>query len=166
MSASRHSRDGGMPDNGAALRPIEIQKADPAARRQGILLAVFAAAAGALLLAGFEHFREPLHEWLSAEPAETASRAKLALYAAVLILCAPVIALSVYLWLVGARVLRAQQYPPPGFRVIRDTPVIRGSGATTRGHAIQVLAVCLGVSVAVLALFFIWFAQTIGLGAT
>lgn len=165
MSASRHSRESGMPENGAGLRPVEIQRADPEARRQAVLLVVFATATGALLIAGFEYFREPLHEWLTSEPAETARRAKLALYVAVLILCVPVIALSVYLWLVGARVLRAQQFPPPGFRVFRDTPVIRGSGATTRGHAIQILAVCLGISVVVLALFFIWFAQTIGLGA-
>lgn len=143
----------------------EIQKADPAARRQALLIVICAAAIGGLLISGFEQLREPFQEWLTSEPAKTASRAKLALFVAVLVLCAPLIALSVYLWLVGARVLRAEQFPPPGFRVIRDTPVIRGSSATTRGHVIQILAVCLGVSVAVLALFFIWFAQTIGLGA-
>lgn len=143
----------------------EVQKADPAARRQAVLVIVFATAAGALLIAGFEHFREPFREWLSSEPAETARRAKLAVYVSALILSAPVIAFAIYLWLFGARVLRAQHFPPPGFRVIRDTPAVGGRGAMNRGHVIQILAVCLGVSAALLWLFFVWLARTISEGA-
>ena len=142
----------------------EVQKADPAARRQAVLVIVFATATGALLIAGFEHFREPFREWLSSEPAETARRAKLAVYVSAFILSAPVIAFAIYLWLLGARVLRAQQFPPPGFRVIRDTPVVGGGGAMIRGHAIQIFAVCLGVGAAVLWLFFWWLARTISEG--
>ena len=126
---------------------------------------VFATATGALLIAGFEHFRELFHEWLSSEPAETARRAELAVYVSAFILSAPVIAFAVFLWLLGARVLRAQQFPPPGFRVIRDTPVVGGRGATVRGHVIQILAVCLGGSAALLWLFLVWLARTISEGA-
>lgn len=140
----------------------EVQKADPAARRQAVLAIVFATATGALLIAGFEHFREPFREWLSSEPAETARRAKLAVYVSAFILSAPVIAFAIYLWLLGARVLRAQQFPPPGIRVIRDTPVVGGRAAEIRGHVIQVLALCLGVGAAILCQFFWWFAQSIG----
>ena len=32
--------------------------------------------------------------------------------------------LAAYLWSLGAKVLRAREFPPPGHRVIRDTPVI------------------------------------------
>jgi hypothetical protein len=141
---------------------MRIQKADLAARRQAILLIVFTAATGALLFAAFEHFREPFREWLSSEPAETARRARLAVYISAFVLSAPVIAFAIYLWLLGARVLRAQQFPPPGTRVIRDTPVVGGSGATVRGHVMQILAVCLGASAALLWLFFVWLARTIG----
>ena len=143
----------------------EVQRADPEARRQAVLVIVFATAAGGLLIAGFEHFREPFREWLSSEPAETARRAKLAVYVSTFILSAPVIAFAIYLWLLGRRVLRAQQFPPPGFRVIRDTPVVGGRGAVTRGHAIQILAVCLGMSAALLWLFFWRLARTISEGA-
>jgi hypothetical protein len=143
----------------------EVQKADPAARRQAVLVIVFATAAGALLIAGFDHFREPFREWLSSEPAETARRARLAVYVSAFILSTPVIAFAIYLWLLGARVLRAQQFPPPGFRVIRDTPVVGGQGAMIRGHVIQILAVCLGASAALLWLFFVWLARTISVGA-
>jgi hypothetical protein len=139
----------------------EVQKADPAARRQVVLVIILATATGALLIAGFEHFREPFQEWLSSEPAETARRAKLAVYVSTFVLSAPVIAFAIYFWLLGARVLRAQQFPPPGFRVIRDTPVVGGRGAMIRGHAIQILAVCLGVSAALLWLVFWRLAQTI-----
>jgi hypothetical protein len=139
-----------------------IQKADPAARRQALLLIVFATATGALLFAAFEHYREPFREWLLSEPAETASRAKLALYISAFVLCVPLVAFAVYLWLLGARVLRAQRFPPPGSRVIRDTPVVEGHGATTRGQLIQILAVCLGVGAVLLWLFFVWLARTIG----
>lgn len=142
----------------------EVQKADPAARRQAVLVIVFATATGALLIAGFEHFREPFLEWLSSEPAETVRRAKLAVYVSAFILSAPVIAFAIYFWLLGARVLRAQQFPPPGFRVIRDTPVVGGRGAMIRGHVIQILAVCLGMSAALLWLFFWWLARTVSEG--
>jgi hypothetical protein len=76
-----------------------------------------------------------------------------------------VIAFAAYLWLLGKRVLRAQQFPPPGFRVVRDTPVMGGPAAVTRGQVIQVLALCLGLAAALLWLFFWWLAQTIGQGA-
>lgn len=143
----------------------EIQKADPAARRQAVLVIAFAAAIGGLLIAGFEHIREPFREWLSLEPAEAARRAKLALYVSAFILSALVIAFAIYLWVLGARVLRAQQFPPPGFRVVRDTPVVEGHGATARGHVIQILAVCLGIGAALSWTFFWWLARTIGAGA-
>jgi hypothetical protein len=144
---------------------VEIRKADPAARRQALLLIVLAAAIGGLLIAGFEHIREPFREWLASEPAEAARRAKRVLYVAAIILCVPLVAFAIYLWLLGARVLRAQQFPPPGYRVIRDTPVLEGHGATTRGHVIQILAVCLGIGGALLWMFFWWLARTIGEGA-
>jgi len=143
----------------------EIQKADPAARRQAVLVIIIGAAVGALLIAGFEHFREPLLKWLSSEPAETLRRAKLAAYVSAFVLTVPVIAFAIYLWLLGVKVLRAQRYPPPGLRVIRDTPVIGGRDAVIRGRVIQVLAVCLGVSAVLLCLSLWWVARTISEGA-
>jgi hypothetical protein len=140
----------------------EIRKADPEARRRAILMVVFGATIGALLIAGFGHFRGSLHEWLVSDPAETAFRARVVVCAAAFLLAAPLIAFTVYLWLLGVKVVRAQQYPPPGLRVIRDTPVISGPGAVTRGQAIQVVAVCLGLSAVVLCLFFWWLTSTAG----
>ena len=141
----------------------EIQKADPDARRRAFLLIVFAAALGGFLISGFEHLREPFREWLTSEPAETARRARLALSVSILVLSTPAIAIAIYFWLLGRKVLKAEQFPPPGVRVFRDTPVVRGPAAVTRGHAIQIFAVCLGVAAGVLCLFIWWFAGTISL---
>jgi hypothetical protein len=134
----------------------EVQRADPAARRRAILVVVFGAAAGALLILGFEELRGPLYDWVRSEPAETARRARLVLLLSAALLAVPAIVAAVYLWRLGTRVLRAQQFPPPGFRVIRDTPVFEGDAAATRGYAIQVLALCLGLGATLLCLFFWW----------
>ena len=140
----------------------EIRKADPEARRRAILVVVLGATIGALLIAGFGHFRGSLHEWLVSDPAETAFRARVVIRAAAFLLAAPLVAFAAYLWLLGAKALRAQQFPPPGLRVIRDTPVVSGPAAVTRGHAIQIFAVCLGVGAVVLCLFFWWLTGTGG----
>lgn len=129
-----------------------------------MLMVVFGATIGAVLIAGFGYFRGSLHEWLVSDPAETTFRARLVICAAALLLGAPLIAFAVYLWLLGVRVVRAQQFPPPGFRVVRDTPVVSGPAAVTRGQAVQVFAVCLGVGAAVLCLFFWWLMGTPGQG--
>ena len=75
----------------------EIQKADPDARRRAILVVIFAAALGGLLISGFEHFREPFREWLVSDPAEMARRARLALSVSILILSVPAIVFAIFL---------------------------------------------------------------------
>jgi len=140
----------------------EIQKADPEARRRVVLVIVFGTAAGALLIAGFGYFRDVFHGWLTSDPAETAFRARLAIGVAAALLAAPLVGCAAYLWLLGAKVLRAQRFPPPGLGVVRDTPVVAGTAAVTRGHVMQVVAVCLGVSAAVLCLFFWRLIGTLG----
>ena len=142
----------------------EVQKADPEARRKAILVLIFAAALGGLLISGFDHFREPFREWLQSDPAETARRARLALSVSMFVLFVPTIAFAIYFWLLGKKVLLSQQFPPPGYRVTRDTHIVRGAAAVTRGHAIQILAAGIGASATVLALFVMWFAQTMGQG--
>ena len=144
----------------------EVQKADPEARRKAMLVLIFAAALGGLLISGFDHIREPFREWLQSDPAETARRARLALSVSMLVLSVPAIAFAIYFWLLGRKVLLAQQFPPPAYRVIRDTPIVRGAVAVTRGHAIQILAVCVGVAVGILCLFIWWFTGTIAQGAS
>lgn len=81
------------------------------------------------------------------------------------VLSAPLVALAVYLWSLGARVLRAGQFPPPGYRVIRDTPVVGGQAAVLRGRAFRALALCLGGGAVLLWLFLWRLARVLGDGA-
>jgi len=122
----------------------ELQRADPAVRRQLTWLVIVGTLAGLLLILGFQRYRASLREWIGSDPRHAADRITLALVILAVLLSAPVLAFAVYLWTYGAAILRAQQCPPPGYRVIRDTPVLMGRTARVRGHVFRVLAVCLG----------------------
>jgi hypothetical protein len=128
----------------------EVRRADPAVRRQAVLLVALGTAVGALLILGLERYRTPLRDWLLSEPAERARRVKLVLSLTVALLSAPLVAFAAYLWFLGAKVVRAGAFPPPGYRVIRDTPVIAGPAAVSRGRGLKALALGLGVAAALL----------------
>jgi hypothetical protein len=133
----------------------EFRRADPAQRRRAVLLVVLGTVVGALLILGFERYRTPLRDWLLSEPEERA-RVKLVLFLTGALLSAPLVAFAGYLWSLGARVVRAEVFPPPGYRVIRDTPIIIGPAAVVRGRGLKALALCLGIASALLWLLLWW----------
>jgi hypothetical protein len=133
----------------------EFRRADPAQRRRAVLLVVLGTVVGALLILGFERYRTPLRDWLLSEPEERA-RVKLVLSLTGALLSAPLVAFAGYLWSLGARVVRAEVFPPPGYRVIRDTPIIVGPAAVVRGRGLKALALCLGIASALLWLLLWW----------
>lgn len=123
------------------------------------------ALAGTLLFLGFERYRIPLRDWLLSEPGAIANRVKLVSFLTAVVLSAPVLAFSVYAWRLGARVLRAREFPPPGYRLVRDTPVIVGQAAIYRGRGLKALALCLGAVSALLWLLFWHITGVLGEGA-
>ena len=68
----------------------------------------------------------------------------------------PLFAFSVYLWSLGCKVLNYQRFPLPGQRVIRDTPILEGQAALTRGRVLKTLAVFLAVAGVMLCFVFWW----------
>jgi len=78
------------------------------------------------------------------------------------LLLAPLLALAVYLWALGGRVVRAREFPPPGLRVIRDTPIVTGERAVSRGRLFKVLALGCGIASAVLAVLLWRFGLLLG----
>lgn len=65
-----------------------------------------------------------------------------------------VMPLGIYLWSLGLRIARSRQFPPPGMKVIRDTPLTIGGPAMLRGKLLVFLAlllIILGLSGAVYA---------------
>ena len=121
----------------------EIQKADPKARRQALLLAIIGTIVGAALILGFDSNRSVLQEWILSEPSKLADRIIVVLLAPACVLSALLLCLGAYCWVLGARVSGAQQYPPPAQAVIRDTRVVRGRPAVHRGNMLKALAVCI-----------------------
>lgn len=129
-----------------------VRKADPIARRHTVLVLLVGTCVGVLLIVGFERYHIPLRDWILAEPEASAQRVKLVVLLLAALLPAPLLAFAAYIWWLGERVLRAQEFPPPGFRVIRDTPVITGERAISRGRLFKVFALGCGIASVVLGL--------------
>lgn len=130
----------------------DVRRADPAVRRQAVLVLVVGTCAGALLIVGFERYRIPLRDWMLAEPGASAQRVKLVFLFLAVLLVAPLLAFATYVWSLGGRVLRAREFPPPGLRVICDTRIITGAGAMSRGRLLKVFALGCGIASATLGL--------------
>jgi len=128
-----------------------LRRADPTARRTVALLLVVGTCMGALLLVAFARYRIPLSDWMLADPGSSAQRVKMVLRVLVALLLAPLLALAAYLWSLGGKVVRAREFPPPGLRVIRDTPIVTGERAVSRGRLLKVLALGCCIACAVLA---------------
>ena len=128
-----------------------IRRADPRAQRKALMLVLVSAVTGTLLLSAFEVYRDPILAWLRSQPSEHMT---VMLLLVATMLSAPLLALAAHLWVLGANVVRAEMYPPPGLRLIRDTTVITGSAALLRGRGLKGIAVCLGLLSGLLCLIF------------
>lgn len=120
----------------------EIQPADPGTRRRALL------AAGAIAIAGWAAYFA-LQDWLARLPRSDPARMRESLECALVwgswAAMLPVAVLAAWLWVYGARVRRAGRFPPPGAKVLRDTPVLLGDAARLRGMVLKVLAAFLGL---------------------
>ena len=120
-----------------------IRPADLRARRQAILLVLVGTIAGALAIAALDHYRAPLETWLLSDPKQRADRLSLASWSLAAAVALPLTGLAAYLWSIGVKAIRGQEFPPPGVRVIRDTPIHTGGAAIRRGHMLKALALAL-----------------------
>ena len=125
---------------------MDVRKADPVFRRLAIAVLVAGTCAGALLILVVERYREALAEWVRADAGRSAQRIELVLAGFVVLLLAPLVATAMYLSSLGRRTVLTREFPPPGFRVIRDTPIARGPEALSRGRSLQGIAVFLSAA--------------------
>jgi hypothetical protein len=120
-----------------------IVHADPAARRRAILIVLVVAAAGAAVVAattaelGAEHSSEALQRWLLAT-----------IGGAVMV----TLASGIPLLLLARQILTTDHFPPPGRRVIRDTPLRSGRPARRIAWLAIVAALSLWVCAGALSL--------------
>lgn len=132
----------------------KIQKADPGVRRNAILVTTAAGAVGLALVVSMDHFSTDIATWVESGVQEN-KKISAVVSAVVMVLVAPILFASAYLFLLGRRTVSARRYPPPGVAVIRDTPVVEGNRSLVRGRIIQVLAIVLTASSLVLPLL-VW----------
>ncbi len=114
-------------------------RADPQARR-GALLAL-----AAVLVIGVVTIAWGLPaatDYLKRQPPAEALRILQWLALAAFV---PMIPFGYFTWRHGQRILASGQFPPPGTRVIVDTPIVTGRAARARGAALRTLAVLLAV---------------------
>jgi hypothetical protein len=126
----------------------EIQRADPAARRASVLIIACGAVVGVVLIGLAGALRPEFERWLAEDPRP---RLEWVMAALSLMASGPLLGLAWYLWRLGHRIRRAGAFPPPGFKVVRDTPVETGQAARRRAVVIQTLAVVLAAGALLMA---------------
>jgi hypothetical protein len=129
--------------------------ADPAARRRALIVLAVCAGVGAGLIFGFGQYRQALLDWVAADPVDARRRASLVFLVSAGLFVAPLFVFAAYLWSFGTKVIRAESFPPPGHRVIRDTPSLAGAEAIRRGRSFKALAMVLA-GAALLLWVFAW----------
>jgi hypothetical protein len=120
-----------------------VRRADPGARRQAILFVAVTVLLGTLLVLGVDRYAESLREWILSDPEAAPRRLKTLFALFAVAASAPLLAFAAYVWNLGAQVIRSGQFPPPGQRVLRDTEVVDGRPAISRGRALKVFAMSL-----------------------
>ena len=128
----------------AANTDSEIQLADPAARKRAIWIAIVAiSAAGVLALVA--HFKEgQVVAWLT-ENSDTMIRQPGIVFAVVFIAMLPLVCFSAYMFNQARKIIRSERIPPPGQKVIKDTPVITGRKALRQGRILRILTIIMTV---------------------
>jgi hypothetical protein len=134
---------------------VEVQAADPRARRAALIVLAVAFVVGSLLLWALNAGQPAVARWLRDDPARTTSRARLLLAGLALLTSGPALAAGLYLWRLGARIVSAERFPPPGLRMVQDTTVLTGDSARSRGRLFQGLGLMLFVAGTALALLLV-----------
>ena len=95
-----------------------------------------------------------MHTIQPADPAARRLAVKILLAALVLVL--PIAIASTYLLVFANRISRAGRFPPPGYKVTRDTVVLEGAAAQRRALFIRILSMMI-LGAACAAPLLMWF---------
>ena len=126
---------------------MQIERADPRARRRAVALVTIGAAGGLLVFWGVQSRLPALQAWIAEDPAQAPLRLRLIASGLAAAVAVPTLLFAAYFWRLGDRVICSNRFPPPGMRVIRDTVVWHGDSARRRGRILQGLALILGFAV-------------------
>lgn len=126
----------------------EMQRADPRARRAALIVVAAMLPVGLPLVWLTRSSLPFVGDWLTEDPARTLPRLRILALALSVALAVPTVALTAFLWRVGASIVQAERFPPPGVAMTRDTVVMRGAAARRRGRTIQLLAAAMALAAA------------------
>jgi protein-S-isoprenylcysteine O-methyltransferase Ste14 len=137
----------------------EIQRADAYYRKLAILALAALLLGGAVFLVQFESWIEDVRSM----PVEAARESLTTVFSWSVGMGTVVISLAgCHSWWWGRRVRRALRFPPPDATVLRDTVVLEGQAAASRGRLLQFLGVTLILCAAGVAIVSWWAVRTLG----
>lgn len=116
----------------------EIQPADPVSRRKLVVGASLFLLAMLMCQSVVQWFTE----WLAEDP-ERVREYFAYIVGAIAFVFSPLFVFGYYAWQIGVRVIKAKRFPPPGMKVIKDTVVVKGRQAISRGRVLKVCGVIL-----------------------
>lgn len=117
---------------------VDIQKADPQARRKAIMNLIIGALVGTGLFFLLEYLVGNVNFWIQSNAVYLVEHHYIA-FLAMLLLVSPILWLTIYLIRFTRQIIRTERFPPPGTPVIRDVRVLEGKLAVRRGRLLQVL---------------------------
>ena len=126
-----------------------ILSADSRYRRTILMLAVVLVLVGGGIIFWFQGMIDEIVALAETDPKTAVRRTHQMFKVLMGFLGFSLAAFAVYLVQLGARVMRSEQLPPPGTRVVRDIRIRTGSQAVRRGRLLLALAVVLGLAGAV-----------------
>ncbi|MDH4087348.1 MAG: hypothetical protein OEV27_05405 [Nitrospira sp.] len=118
----------------------DIHRADSRSRKFAILALAGILFGGVVLSVQFESWMEDVRSM----PVEAARESLTTVFSWSVGIGTVAIALAgCHFWWWGRRVRRALRFPPPGATVLRDTAILEGEAAASRGRVLQFLGVTL-----------------------
>ena len=130
--------------NAPQLPESDIQPADPAARKRAVWFVLFVAVLGGALALALVFREAQINQWLN-QNAEILIQQPGIIYSVLFIAMLPLTGGAVYMYRLADRIIRSQRMPPPGQKVIKDTPVITGRKAVRQGRGLKFLSTLMGL---------------------
>jgi hypothetical protein len=134
---------------------MNTHQADPAARRTAVILVVVIAVIGGLLIFAAGAARPHVQAWVEED---LRSRLTIVIAALTFVASGPPLALAVYLWRFGTRVIDTARFPPPEARVMSDTPILTGESARARGRMLRIFSALVAAGAILIAASLLRFA--------
>lgn len=134
---------------------VQIQKADPKARRTAIMSLIGGAVVGVGLFFLLEYSVGNVNRWIESNVVFLVEHHYLS-FLIMLLLVSPVLWLSIYLIRFAGKIVKVERFPPPDMLVIRDVRVLEGKPVVLRGRLLQVLCWIILLAAAAIPLL-VWY---------